>query len=72
MTCRSITGLVIGFVYGWQLALVIFAVSPLLVASATVMFKVIYKLIIRLVVTDFQTLLFVMFSFEIAKKCLIS
>jgi len=39
MTCRSITGLVIGFVYGWQLALVIFAVSPLLVASATVMFK---------------------------------
>ncbi|XP_076808163.1 ATP-dependent translocase ABCB1-like [Clavelina lepadiformis] len=40
MLCRSIAGLIIGFVYGWKLALVILAVSPLLGASATVMFKI--------------------------------
>ncbi|XP_060726456.1 ATP-dependent translocase ABCB1-like [Tachysurus vachellii] len=32
--CRFITGLVIGFVYGWKLTLVILAVSPLLAGSA--------------------------------------
>uniref|UniRef100_H2ZR93 Bile salt export pump n=1 Tax=Ciona savignyi TaxID=51511 RepID=H2ZR93_CIOSA len=34
MLCRAIAGLIIGFVYGWQLALVILAVSPLLIVSA--------------------------------------
>jgi len=40
MVCRAVAGLIIGFVYGWKLALVILAVSPLLGASAVVMFKV--------------------------------
>uniref|UniRef100_H2ZR90 Bile salt export pump n=1 Tax=Ciona savignyi TaxID=51511 RepID=H2ZR90_CIOSA len=40
MLCRAIAGLIIGFVYGWQLALVILAVSPLLIVSAGVMFRV--------------------------------
>uniref|UniRef100_H2ZR88 Bile salt export pump n=1 Tax=Ciona savignyi TaxID=51511 RepID=H2ZR88_CIOSA len=40
MLCRAIAGLIIGFVYGWQLALVILAVSPLLIVSAGVMFRI--------------------------------
>nr|CAB3219617.1 multidrug resistance protein 1A-like [Phallusia mammillata] len=40
MLARAISGLVIGFVYGWQLALVILAVSPLLGISASVMFRI--------------------------------
>ena len=35
-----ITGLTIGFVFGWKLALVIMAVSPLLVASGVIFTKV--------------------------------
>nr|XP_018672478.2 multidrug resistance protein 1A-like isoform X1 [Ciona intestinalis] len=40
MLCRAIAGLIIGFVYGWKLALVILAVSPLLIMSAGVMFRI--------------------------------
>nr|CAB3219616.1 multidrug resistance protein 1A-like [Phallusia mammillata] len=38
---RFIGGLVIGFIYSWQLSLVILAVSPLLACAAIMMFKVI-------------------------------
>lgn len=40
MVCRSLAGLVIGFIYSWQLALVILAVSPLLMISSSILFKV--------------------------------
>jgi len=40
--CRCIAGLIVGFIYSWQLALVICAVAPLLIVSSSLMFKVIY------------------------------
>ena len=38
--CGAIAGFIIGFYYGWKLTLVILAVSPLLVVSASLFGKV--------------------------------
>lgn len=38
--CAFFAGLVVGFVHGWQLTLVILAVSPLLALSAAFLSKV--------------------------------
>uniref|UniRef100_A0A4W4FZA0 ATP-binding cassette sub-family B member 5 n=1 Tax=Electrophorus electricus TaxID=8005 RepID=A0A4W4FZA0_ELEEL len=35
--CRFLTGIIIGFVFGWKLTLVILAVSPLLAGSAAIL-----------------------------------
>ncbi|XP_015213716.2 ATP-dependent translocase ABCB1 isoform X1 [Lepisosteus oculatus] len=40
MFCTFITGIIIGFVYGWKLTLVILAVSPLLAGSAAALSKI--------------------------------
>ncbi|XP_001922717.3 ATP-dependent translocase ABCB1 [Danio rerio] len=42
--CSFISGLVIGFVFGWKLTLVILAVSPLLAGSAAVWSKILASL----------------------------
>ncbi|TSK34721.1 Multidrug resistance protein 1B [Bagarius yarrelli] len=42
--CRFITGLIIGFIYGWKLTLVILAVSPLLAGSAAAWSKILATL----------------------------
>uniref|UniRef100_A0AAR2LLM9 ATP-binding cassette sub-family B member 5 n=1 Tax=Pygocentrus nattereri TaxID=42514 RepID=A0AAR2LLM9_PYGNA len=38
--CRFITGIIIGFIYGWKLTLVILSISPLLAGSAAAWSKV--------------------------------
>lgn len=52
MFCRTISGVIIAFCYGWQLALVIFAVSPLLIISAIIMFKVGFKIMLEFNLTS--------------------
>ncbi|KAK1795268.1 hypothetical protein P4O66_010446 [Electrophorus voltai] len=42
--CRFLTGIIIGFVFGWKLTLVILAVSPLLAGSAAVWSKILATL----------------------------
>ncbi|XP_036452536.1 ATP-dependent translocase ABCB1 isoform X2 [Colossoma macropomum] len=42
--CRFITGIIIGFIYGWKLTLVILSVSPLLAGSAAVWSKILASL----------------------------
>ncbi|XP_076826866.1 ATP-dependent translocase ABCB1 isoform X2 [Brachyhypopomus gauderio] len=42
--CRFLTGIIIGLVFGWKLALVILAVSPLLAGSAAVWSKILANL----------------------------
>ncbi|KAG7335905.1 hypothetical protein KOW79_000598 [Hemibagrus wyckioides] len=42
--CRFITGLIIGFIFGWKLTLVILAVSPLLAGSAAAWSKILATL----------------------------
>ncbi|KAK3571853.1 hypothetical protein QTP86_020453, partial [Hemibagrus guttatus] len=42
--CRFITGLIIGFIFGWKLTLVILAVSPLLAGSVAVWSKILATL----------------------------
>ncbi|KAL6470866.1 hypothetical protein MHYP_G00195160 [Metynnis hypsauchen] len=42
--CRFITGIIIGFIYGWKLTLVILSISPLLAGSAAVWSKILASL----------------------------
>uniref|UniRef100_A0AAR2LLW1 ATP-binding cassette sub-family B member 5 n=1 Tax=Pygocentrus nattereri TaxID=42514 RepID=A0AAR2LLW1_PYGNA len=42
--CRFITGIIIGFIYGWKLTLVILSISPLLAGSAAAWSKILASL----------------------------